>query len=87
MHERSLIFDLIRKIESTVQSGPSGRVVGITLRIGPLCHADPEHLRDHFLLASQGTIAEGARLEIETTDDLDDPDAASVLLRSVEVAE
>lgn len=87
MHEASLISNLIRKIESIVSPQSVRKVVGVTLRIGPLCSMDPDHLRDHFLLAAQGTIAEGAELEIETTDDLTDPNAASIVLRSIEVAE
>jgi hydrogenase nickel incorporation protein HypA/HybF len=87
MHEASLISDLLRKIESIVPSGSARKVVGVTLRIGPLCQTDPDHLRDHFLLAARGTIAEGVALEIEKTDDPADPNAASVILRSIEVAE
>ena len=87
MHESSLISNLIRKIESIAPPLSSRKVVGITLRIGPLCATNPDHLRDHFLLAARGTIAEGAKLEIETTDDPADPNAASVVLRSIEVAE
>ncbi len=87
MHEASLVSGLIRKIESIVQTQSVRKVVGVTLRIGPLCSISPDHLRDHFLLAAQGTIAEGAALEIETTDDPADPNAVSVFLRSIEVAE
>jgi hydrogenase nickel incorporation protein HypA/HybF len=87
MHESSLISHLIRKIESIVPSESVRKVVGVTLRIGPLCATDPDHLRDHFLLAAQGTIAEGAELNVETTDDPADPNAASVILRSIEVEE
>lgn len=87
MHEASLISHLIRKIESIVPSKSVRKVVGVTLRVGPLCATNPNHLRDHFLLAARGTIAEGAKLEIETTDDPADPNAASVILRSIEVAE
>lgn len=87
MHEASLISDLIRKIESIVPPQSARKVVGITLRIGPLCSMKPDHLRDHLLRAGQGTIAEGAALEIETTDEITDPNAASVVLKSIEAAE
>jgi len=87
MHESSLISNLIRKIELIVPSESVRKVVGVTVRIGPLCATDPDHLRDHFLLAAQGTIAEGAELKVETIDDPADPNAASVILRSIEVAE
>ncbi|MDC4206029.1 MAG: hydrogenase maturation nickel metallochaperone HypA [Candidatus Manganitrophus sp.] len=87
MHEASLISGLIRQIESIAHPPPVRKVVGVTLRIGPLCATDPDHLRDHFLLAAQGTIAEGAELNVETIDDPADPNAASVVLRSIEVEE
>jgi len=29
-----------------------------------------EHLREHFVAAARGTLAEGARLDIATTDEL-----------------
>jgi hydrogenase nickel incorporation protein HypA/HybF len=87
MHEASLISGLIRQIESIVHPPPVRKVVGVTLRIGPLCATNPDHLRDHFLLAAQGTIAEGAELKVETMDDPADPNAASVILRSIEVEE
>ncbi|TAK03446.1 MAG: hydrogenase maturation nickel metallochaperone HypA [Candidatus Manganitrophaceae bacterium] len=87
MHEASLISGLIRQIESIVHPPPVRKVVGVTVRIGPLCATNPDHLRDHFLLAAQGTIVEGAELKVETMDDPADPNAASVILRSIEVAE
>lgn len=87
MHEASLISGLIRQIESIVHPPSVRKVVGVTLRIGPLCATDPDHLRDHFLLAAKGTIVEGAELNVETIDDPADPNAASVILRSIEVEE
>jgi hydrogenase nickel incorporation protein HypA/HybF len=87
MHESSLISNLLRQIESIVPPQSIRKVVGVTLQIGPLCSTNPDHLRDHFLLAAQGTIAEGAELEIETTDDITDPDAASIVLKNLEVSE
>jgi Zn finger protein HypA/HybF involved in hydrogenase expression len=40
------------------------------LKLGPLAHIEPDHLREHFVEAARGTLADSARLEIETTDDL-----------------
>jgi hydrogenase nickel incorporation protein HypA/HybF len=42
----------------------------VRLKLGPLAHIEPDHLREHFVEAARGTVADGARLEIETTNAL-----------------
>ena len=44
----------------------------VRLKVGPLAHIEPDHLREHFVAAARGTVAEAARLEIETTEELHD---------------
>jgi hydrogenase nickel incorporation protein HypA/HybF len=85
MHELSLLADLLRKIESVALREQVSAVTRVTVRVGALCHLSPAHLREHFARAAQGTIAEGARLDIEVLTDVTDPRAQEIMLESVEV--
>jgi len=87
MHELSLLKDVISKIESVAQESGADRVVGVRLKLGALAHISPSHLREHFEHASVGTVAEGARLDIDLLEDRQDPRAQQIVLDSVEVAE
>ena len=85
MHEHSLIADLIRKIEAIARENHAQRVVKVKLRLGALSHMSPQHMREHFAAAAQGTLAQGAVLESELSTDIDDPRARDIVLDSVDV--
>lgn len=85
MHEFSLIADLLRKIESLARSERADRVTCVRVRIGALAHISADHFREHFSDGVRGTRAEGARLEIEVSEDMNDPRAQDILLQSVDV--
>jgi hydrogenase nickel incorporation protein HypA/HybF len=85
MHELSLLADLLRKIESVARCEQASAVTHVTVRVGALCHLSPSHLREHFTRATQGTVAEGAHLNIELLTDVTDPHAQEIRLESVEV--
>ncbi|MEJ2008689.1 MAG: hydrogenase maturation nickel metallochaperone HypA [Acidobacteriota bacterium] len=87
MHEASLMNDLMRKIEAVAREQNARQVVGISVKLGALSHMSASHFREHFSVASQGTLAEGAELRIETLTDTSDPHAQEILLESVEIAE
>jgi hydrogenase nickel incorporation protein HypA/HybF len=87
MHEFSLINDLMWKIDAIAREQGARRVVGVKVRLGALSHISPDHFRDHFEAAATGTIAEAARLDIETLREERDPHAQDILLDSVEVEE
>jgi len=70
MHEMSLLRGLLNQIEAAARRHGAARVSVIRLKLGPLAHIEPDHLREHFAQAARGTLAESARLEIETTDEL-----------------
>ena len=84
MHERALLADLIREIEETAAAENAKRVVAVSVRVGPMSHMTPEHFVEHFLDASQGTIAQGARCAVDQIDPRD-PLAQSIVLESVEL--
>lgn len=85
MHETGLIEDLIRKVESLVREHSGRRATVIRLRVGALAAADPDHLREHFEMAALGTVAEGAQLDIQVSEDLLGPDPGAIILESVEI--
>jgi len=87
MHEFSLIRDLIQKITTIAREQNAGKVTGVTIGIGALSHISPEHFREHFIHATRGTVADGARLNIEVVNDNNDPAVQEVLLKNIEMVE
>ena len=81
MHERSLVADLVRRVEEV--AGPD-RVTRVRVRLGTLCHLSPEHLRGHFATAAAGSAAAGAELVVEQGTDIADPLAADLVLESID---
>jgi hydrogenase nickel incorporation protein HypA/HybF len=84
MHERALLADLVRELESVAAEEGATRIRAVTVRVGPLSHMTPEHFLEHFADATRGTAAEGARCDVEPLD-LHDPLAQSIVLESVEL--
>lgn len=78
MHEMSLLRGLLSQIARIAQEQGADRVGVVRLRLGPLAHIEPDHLREHFISAARGTVAEGARLDIETTEELHELSLESV---------
>jgi len=87
MHEFSLLKDLLGKIKAIAEENASEKVIGVKVKLGALAHISPEHFREHFNHAVVGTLAEDAKLEIETLTDMSDPHAQEIILDSVELAE
>jgi hydrogenase nickel incorporation protein HypA/HybF len=87
MHEASLMNDMMRKVLEVCREQKGVRVVGVSVKLGALSHMSAGHFREHFAVASQGTVAEGARLNIQEGTDSSDPMAQQILLESVEIAE
>ena len=85
MHEKSLIDNLVKKIEALAAAHGADRITGVKVRLGALSHISAEHFREHFEHETGGTIAEGASLEVEVSEDLNDPHAQDILLVSVDV--
>lgn len=94
MHEASLIKNLVHTIDTIAQAQNATCVLAVKVRLGALSHLSAEHFSEHFavalqlrsaLNATQQTYMEGARLDIETSDDLSDPMAQDIFLESIEV--
>ncbi|OOC09583.1 hydrogenase maturation nickel metallochaperone HypA [Thioalkalivibrio halophilus] len=85
MHEHSLMADLLRKIEQVAADNNAERVTRVRVWLGALSHITPEHFREHFEDSTRGTLAEGAELEVEASDDDTHPEAQQILLRNLDV--
>ncbi|MCL4544559.1 MAG: hydrogenase/urease maturation nickel metallochaperone HypA [Chloroflexi bacterium] len=72
MHERSLMRALVRRIITIAQEHQAERVRKVVVRTGVLGHGLVGHLHEHFRREVQGTLLEGATLEIVWAEDLID---------------
>lgn len=85
MHETGLIRDLVHRLEAAARDAEAERVASVTVWLGALSQMSAEHFREHFVAEARGTVAEGAALILEVSDDFTDPEALSVVLRSVQL--
>lgn len=85
MHEATLMANLMRQIADIAKAEGAPRVTGVSVWLGALSHLSAEHFTEHFIRASDATLAEGARLAVMVSDDLQDADAQRIVLESVEV--
>jgi hydrogenase nickel incorporation protein HypA/HybF len=85
MHETGMIRDLVRRIETEARGAGVARISGVAVWLGALSQMSERHFREHFEEETRGTIAEGARLTLEVSEDPVHPDAQSVMLRSVDL--
>jgi Zn finger protein HypA/HybF involved in hydrogenase expression len=75
----------MRRIDAVAKADGARRVTGVSVWIGALCHMSAGHFAEHFEQASDGTIANGARLDVIVSDDMHDMNAQDIVLRHVEV--
>jgi len=87
VHEMSLMQDLMKKITAVAERERAKKVVSVDVWLGALSHMSAEHFIEHFSEVSAGTLADGARLNIETSQDVKDPMAQSILFRGLEISE
>ena len=85
MHESGLITALLRQVEAQARAASASRGVGIELWVGALCGFSEAHLREHFAHEAQGSLAENAMLSVACSEDITHPDAAHLMLRSIEI--
>lgn len=87
MHEQSLMNNLMDKIFSIAKKEGAAKVTKVSVRLGALSHMSPSHFKEHFDISSKGTIAENAQIETEESTDIHDPNAQSIVLKSIDVAD
>lgn len=81
MHEMSLCESVLQVIEQQAEAQQFRRVTAVWLEIGALSGVEPEAMRFCFDVVMQGSLADGARLEI-----MDAPGVAWCLLCAQNVA-
>jgi hydrogenase nickel incorporation protein HypA/HybF len=86
MHEEALLRDLRRKLEEIALQEQVDRIARVTLWVGALAHVSEATLRDRWPEVVEGTAAENAGLEVETSTDLADPRAGGIVLARVDVS-
>jgi hydrogenase nickel incorporation protein HypA/HybF len=87
MHETALVRDVVHRIEDLARSTGASRVIAAKVWLGALSHLSAEHFREHFAVETRDTLAAGAVLQIEVSDDPEDPHAQHVRLESVDLDE
>lgn len=85
MHEKSLVTGLMKKISELAAAESASKVTRVSVWLGALSHMSESHFTKHFLESSRGHIAEGARLNIECSDDHQHPHAMDILLKEIDV--
>ena len=85
MHEASLMRDLMHKIDTLASEQNATRVTRVQIWLGALSHMSADHFREHFKHSSPGSIAVNAKLDIEVSQDINDPNAQDLLLKSIEI--
>ncbi|MCC6472462.1 MAG: hydrogenase maturation nickel metallochaperone HypA [Burkholderiales bacterium] len=72
MHDQSVMNALMARIRALAEANRARRVTAVRVRLGALSHMSPAHFREHFEQAARGSIAEGAMVEAEETQELHD---------------
>jgi hydrogenase nickel incorporation protein HypA/HybF len=85
MHETGLMRDIVHRLEAAAREAGAERVMGVTVWLGALSQMSAEHFREHFIEEVRGTVAEDAALRLDVSNDIQHPEAQSVLLQSVDL--
>ena len=65
MHEFAFAYDIFKVAEATATKYNAKKITEVYLEIGELTLIVPHLLRQSFMMATKGSIAEGAELKIE----------------------
>lgn len=65
MHELSVCARLVERVAALARERGARRVTRVAVRIGPLAGVEPALLAHAWPHAARGSVAEGARLEVE----------------------
>ncbi len=68
MHELAVCQGLLREVARVARAHGSRRVAAVRVAVGPLSGVEAPLLERAFSIARAGTLAEGARLDVEATD-------------------
>jgi hydrogenase nickel incorporation protein HypA/HybF len=65
MHEMSLAEGVLQIVEDTARANAARQVRAVLLEIGTLSHVEVQALRFCFDAVTRGTVADGARLDVQ----------------------
>jgi len=85
MHEAALFRDLRSQLMAIADREHAARISRAEVWLGALAHVREAQLRSAWPELVAGTPAEGALLDVRSSEAVDDPQAQSVILRSVSV--
>ena len=85
MHETGIVKDLVHRLEKAAIDASARRVLGAHVWLGALSQFSAEHFRVHFEEETRGTLAQGAKLEIEVSTDQLHPSALHAVVQSVDL--
>ena len=66
MHEIGVVLNIVKSVDSYVQRNGLSEVSYVNVDIGELSGVVPGCIHEYFGVAAKGTIAEGAKIIIET---------------------
>lgn len=84
MHELSAARRLVRQAEAIAGEQGNCRVLAVTLSGSLLSVASADVLRQNFALAAEGTVVEGARVQLRIAEDAA---VGALTLESIEIEE
>ena len=85
MHEQSLMNNLMNQIEGLAEEHNGQKITRVKVWLGALSHFTKEHFREHFDVSAKGSRAEGAYLDMELSEDQEDPNAMGVIILEIDV--
>ncbi len=85
MHESSLMQGFMQQLQTLAQQNQAERVTAVRVKVGALTHFSAEHFLEHFEEAAKGTLAEGATVDVELLEDIDDPRAQDIVLDEFDI--
>ena len=85
MHEAGLTRGLLREIETQARRAGASEVTRVCVWLGALSQMTPAHFAEHFAQEAGATLAAGAVLDCERSDDPFHPQAQHVRLVSIDV--
>ena len=68
MHEFSTMYSIVQAVLEAAEERGADKVLEINLEVGRLTFLNPEQLKFAFKVISEGTIAEGAKLNIRSVE-------------------
>jgi len=85
LHEAVLFRDLREALLRAAAGEHADRITRVSVWIGALSHVSEPMMREEWPEIVEGTPAEGSELSIETSTDIYDARASSIVLRTITV--